>query len=273
MFINLFDSHTHSENSPDGHHSVTFMVETAVAKNVQGIAVTDHCDCDFIEERSFMRRMQLTALDVAMAREAFRNHVIITFGIELGEPNHDVAGSRRIMASQQYDYVLLSLHRLRGRDDFIDVDFGAMSAEKIHHTLLDYFAEMMELLQLWDDFDSLAHLTIPLRYMKVKYDIDVDIRRYTRQIDAVLRHLVQHDKALEINTSGMRGKLLDTLPPAWVLGRFKELGGTKVTLGSDAHYAPDIGEGIAHAMQLLLDAGFTHFTFFRGRRPVMLRII
>lgn len=273
MYINLFDSHTHSENSPDGHHSVTFMVESAVAKNVQGLAITDHCDCDFILERNFMRRMQLTALDVAMAREAFRNRVIITFGIELGEPNHDIAGTRRIMASQRYDFVLLSLHRLRGRDDFIDVDFAAMSPDEIHQVLLDYFAEMMELLKVWDDFDSLAHLTIPLRYLKVKFGIDIDTTRYLAQIDAVLRFLVEHDKALEINTSGLRSELLDTLPPAWVLRRFKELGGNMVTLGSDAHYAADIGEGIAYGMQMLLDAGFTHFTFFRGRKPVMLRII
>ena len=26
MFINLFDSHTHSDNSNDGHHSIMFML-------------------------------------------------------------------------------------------------------------------------------------------------------------------------------------------------------------------------------------------------------
>lgn len=272
MYQNLFDSHTHSENSLDGAHSVVFMVEKAVEKGVQGIAITDHCECEELEQRSCAARLRMTAMDVARAREAFGRRIIITSGIELGQPQHDYAGAQRMLEMQGYDFVLLALHRLRGRDDFYDMDFSGMSESDLHAMMLQYFAELLEIVR-WGNFDSLAHLSFPLRYPLLRNNIRIDLTRYAEPVDEVLRALAESGKALELNTSGLRQGMRDTLPPAWVVHRFRELGGEMVTIGSDAHTAGEIGAGIRDGMHLLLENGFEQFAFFRDRKPVMLRII
>ena len=39
MYLNIFDSHTHSDTSWDAEHSITFLCETAVKKGILGFAL------------------------------------------------------------------------------------------------------------------------------------------------------------------------------------------------------------------------------------------
>ena len=41
MYINLFDSHVHSDNSPEGRDLVTALCSAAVDKGISGICITD----------------------------------------------------------------------------------------------------------------------------------------------------------------------------------------------------------------------------------------
>jgi len=78
---------------------------------------------------------------------------------------------------------------------------------------------------------------------------------------------------LEINTSGLRQPLRETLPGADAVRRFRELGGELVTLGSDAHAAEDAGAGIKAGAHVAAAAGFTHVAVFRNRKPELLPIL
>ena len=93
------------------------------------------------------------------------------------------------------------------------------------------------------------------------------------RLDKVLKKLSENDKALEVNTSGLRQKINRTLPDEDVIRRFRELGGKYVTIGSDAHRWGDVGSGIEDGLQLLLKCGFTHFTVYEKRKPKLLPIL
>ena len=121
-------------------------------------------------------------------------------------------------------------------------------------------------------FDSMAHITYPIRYMNGKHHLGVDLSRMDDLIDLTLRTLAQNGRALEINTSGLRGTIGETSPTLKYVKRFRELGGEYVTLGSDAHAAEDLGEGIQQAMELACQAGFSYFTFYKKRQPRLLQI-
>lgn len=54
--INLFDSHVHSDNSPDGSHRITLLCETAVERGFSGISITDHCETNEYEKGQFELR-------------------------------------------------------------------------------------------------------------------------------------------------------------------------------------------------------------------------
>lgn len=274
MYYNLFDSHSHSENSPDASHSITFMAENAIAKGLQGLAITDHFDCEILDEYKFDKRIMQSAIDTAMAKIAFGGKLILTLGIEIGQVFYNLEAIEEVLERHRFDFVIGSLHKLLrdGFDYYLTKDYTELTGEELHSYNLTYFEELIDMIN-WGKFDVLGHLSFPLRYPKLYNGIDIDFARYKEPLDEVLKLAVQKGKGIEINTSGLRNAMQDTMPPAWAIKRFHELGGEIVTIGSDAHNVEDLGEGIGQAMQILADAGYEYFAFYRDRKPVMLRII
>ena len=99
-----------------------------------------------------------------------------------------------------------------------------------------------------------------------------DPAKYQKKIDQILSLLAEKDKALEINTSGLRQKLKRTLPDESIVMRYKELGGKLITIGSDAHYAKHLGLGIGKAMDMAKRCGFDSVALFQSRNPMEIPI-
>lgn len=271
MYQNLFDSHTHSKNSPDGRCSVSLLAEAAIAKGLRGLAITDHCDCESWERDNLEQAQRQSLEDVAVARQRFGSRLLLSAGVELGQPDRAPQLAERLMRSGDYDFVLLSQHELEGMVEFYYLDYSKLSDSENHAIMLRYLEELLDMCKRWD-FDSLAHLSLTVRYPKIHYNIDLDFARYAAEVDEILKVLAHRGKALELNTSGLRNAMRDTLPPMWAVRRFRELGGELITIGSDAHKAADVGVGIQEGMERLAAAGFTHFAFYQRRKPVMQRI-
>lgn len=272
MYHNLFDSHTHSENSPDAMHSVTFMAENAVERGLLGLAVTDHVECDRMDEQSYATRIRQLMLDVRMARVSFGSKLVLCYGIELGNALFNLGEAVRVAEDHDYDVVLGAVHRVKGYEEFRGINYDEYSDNDFHTLMLRYFEDIRELIR-WGGFDVLAHLSYPLRYPRENRGYAVDFGRYREQVDEILRLLAESGKGLELNTSGLRYAISDMMPPAWAISRFRELGGEFVTIGSDAHKAERVGFRVCDGMRALAAAGYEYFAFYRGRKPVMLRII
>lgn len=270
MFHNLFDSHMHSDSSHDGHHSVIYMAEQAEKIGLTGIAVTDHADCYIFRQDNGLTRIIQSVVDTSKAGVAFRNRLTFSTGLELGYGG-DKAMADRIVALYPFDFILGAIHFSFEGADYYQLDYAAMTLAQRHRVLEGYFREVLAMVK-WGNFDSLAHLTYPLR-SAARQQVELDLTAHKEAIDEILSALVHGGKALEVNTSGLRSPLGDTLPPAWVLRRFKELGGEYVTLGSDAHRVEHVGFGIQEGMELLHSLGFEFFAFYRRRSPVLLRIV
>lgn len=268
MFVNLFDSHTHSRNSNDGEHSVGYLCEAAVEKGLMGICVTDHYECCQPQQR-FGVRIRNSVLDTAKARQFVRDGFMLMSGIEIGQATWDLQEAERILTQFRFDYVIGSLHSHKGSDDYCFVDFTDLDVEVI---LDRYYQELLELCS-WGGFDVLGHLTYPLRYITGRDHIPVDMSRYDEIIREILRTLIQQHRGIEVNTSTLRQGLGEPMPSLHYLKMFRELGGEIVTLGSDAHRSADLGAGIPEGMALLQEAGFDYFAFYKKREPRMLRII
>ncbi len=272
MFINIFDSHTHSDNSSDAHHSVTFMCEKAVEKNVSGICVTDHCELREYKQDHYERRITQSVFEVGKARRIFNGRLAVMAGIELSDVLYDEALTAAVLSKFQFDMVMVSQHTtLQGRDIYY-INFGEWSPSEIDSYVKDYFGYLIRVAK-WNRFDTLGHLTYPVRYIVGTYKIPLDLHRYDDMIEEILRITAHNGKAIEINTSGLWQALGDTMPSFDYVKRFRELGGEYITLGSDAHTADSIGRGIHSAMQMLLDADFRYFTFYKERHPLQMKII
>lgn len=197
MYMNLFDSHVHSDNSHDGEHSITFLCENAVQKNLMGLCITDHYELDLNTEQADLC-LRNSFIETGKARQAFDYRLLVMNGIEMGQATQNLDKAEEVLRKYRFDFVLGSLHAIRGMDDFAYVDFSGLNAEVI---LERYFDELLELCQ-WGGFDSLAHMTYPLRYIVGKYQQPVEMSRYSEVIREILSTLAQKHLGLEINTAG-----------------------------------------------------------------------
>ena len=269
----ISDSHTHSENSFDGHDSVIMMCERAANMGLYSITVTDHCECnEYYENRDnidYRKCIEGSIKDTAKARAMYIDRVNVYTGIELGQPYQNRKAAEEVLSLAEYDFVIGSLHNLRGEQDFYFLEY---TQENVRGLLERYFEELQELIEE-NNFDTLAHLTYPMRYIAANPDIKADISEFQSELEKVLKMLAESDKALEINTSGLRQMIGKTLPDEDIIRRFRELGGKYVTIGSDAHRWGDVGSGIEDGLRILLKCGFTHFTVYEKRKPKMLPIL
>lgn len=265
----LIDMHTHSDNSPDGTHSPMYMCEHAVRKGLRALAVTDHCETDKFVEQKYASSVFHSYFETAKARNAFEGQLLVLTGLEIGQAFSNKLLSEKIIAKYPYDFVLASVHTPRGFDqDIKEIDYTKIDVYKF---INDYFEELTELAQ-WEYCDALAHITCPMRGIQGIYKIDFDYSKVQDNLDQLLLTMIKHNKALEINTSGLRQPIGRTMPDEQIVKRYRELGGEYVTIGSDAHNAYDVGEGIEEAMQMLKRCGFDKVTFYVSRQAMQIDI-
>ena len=270
MYQNLYDSHTHSDNSHDGHSPISLMCEAVTTKGLAGFCITDHCECDD-PKLNMLTRFAPMQLSILKAQAAFRDQLMLTCGIELGQPSYNTEVSEKMLETYKFDFVLASLHNLPGEEDLCKKDFTE-HPEEVPAILQCYYENMLELAK-WNKFDSLAHITYPLRYIQGFQKIPVDMKPYDELIREILKTVAQNGKAIEINTSTLRQGLGMTMPSLEYVKLFRELGGEHVTIGSDAHWAKDIGSHLEVGMDMLKEAGFETFTVYRRREPKQLKIM
>lgn len=272
--MKLCDLHTHSNNSFDAKNSVDEMCISAIKRGLYALAITDHCEAPEIkngedcEYGCFDVLIPNSIKDTLSAKKKYANELKVLSGLELGEPMHDPECTKRALAYGEYDFILASVHNLKGREDFYFIDYTKTDANEI---LKLYFDELAET-ATFEHFDSLAHLTYPLRYILTSTGKIPDLKPFYTQIDNVFDILIKNNKALEINVSGLFKELKMTLPDETLVRRFYEKGGKYVTIGTDAHNIDFVGKGIEEGIAVAKRAGFKQYAIYENHNPVMIDI-
>ncbi len=262
------DSHVHTDCSRDGVDPAMMICENAARLGLYSLTITDHCECNFYKSEGYDKSIRQSYFETRKAAATFLGRLRVYTGMELGQAMQDKAAAEDAVDSCRFDFILASVHNVKGKKDFFDLDY---SEENIDDLLGRYFEEILETIE-WGRFDSLAHLTYPLRYITGEHGIRVEREKWSEKIDEVLRALIRKRIALEVNTSGYREKLGVPMPDLPILKRYRKLGGRLVTIGSDAHRWADVGAGIEQGLALLQKAGFGHFTIYELHQPKALPI-
>ncbi len=270
-YKNRIDLHMHTASSFDGNYPAELMCKAAVENSLATIAFTDHFDVDFFERHNLDVRQKSSYEDIVAAKEAFADKIQVLRGIEMGQPTYDTALTEKSLARFEYDFVIGSIHNLREMPDFCELDYPNLTQENIYSLLEKYFEEEL-ILAKWNGFDTLAHLTYPMRYIVQSGRFNTDISRYDDVVDEIFKTLITNGKALEINTSGLRQPIGKTMPTENYVRRFKELGGELLTLGSDAHFTEHVGAGIDQGYEIAEACGFKYVTYFKDRKPIQIKI-
>jgi len=256
-----FDYHMHSNFSCDTRVSMSDMCREALRKHIPEIAFTEHFDrvrvgmCfDKYDVAGFFR-----ALEQARA-EFGPQGLTIKAGVEVGEIHLNRDEVNAVLDVWPYDLVLGSLHWNRGENVFERPYFekrGHMEMAKM------YFAELTEMVE-GGGFNIMSHMDV-IKRMGYQVYGRFDIRDYEEFVRPVLAACIRTGIAPEINTSALRMAVNQTHPPLDVLKWYKEMGGERLSIGSDSHNPMHLGVGLDRALALASEAGFTHLTKFKAR--------
>ena len=105
MYMNLFDSHVHSDNSHDGEHSITFLCENAVQKNLMGLCITDHYELDLNTEQADLC-LRNSFIETGKARQAFDYRLLVMNGIEMGQATQNLDKAEEVLRKYRFDFLL-----------------------------------------------------------------------------------------------------------------------------------------------------------------------
>lgn len=260
--VGMADCHTHTRFS---HDSVAEPAENARAARERGlshIAFTDHCDVEYCADMDIGTPILHSA---AAAREQGA-----LAGVEMGEGLWTPSAAKAVLDSADFDIVIGSVHAVRYpnlRMPYSHIDFSAFDDGLLCDYLRVYFADVLELAQA-GDFDVLAHLTCPLKYICGVYGRRVSLAAYAETIDAIFDTIIARKIALEVNTSGVGTAFGELMPGVPLLRRYKERGGQLLTLGSDAHTPERVGVGFREAIAALGEIDFTQAYYYKKRAAV-----
>lgn len=265
------DHHIHSNCSTDAEDAMLDMAIACGERGVTTICFTDHCDMDdYVTGKpdpgnDAIWRRSLTAYKETLASAP--SGLDIRIGVELGEMNHDPQRAEALLASApELDFVLASIHNLRDTPDFYALRY--QSEEHCRGLIVRYLEELTEVAAM-DNYDILSHIGYTKRYMlRAGFSVFVEDAMFEEQLRHLLRTVIEKGKGIEVNTSGLRHPAIcETIPTPQILKLYKELGGERITVGSDAHRTVDAGRGIAHSFSMLKDLGFRYVCAYRNREP------
>lgn len=264
----LTDLHTHTWYSADARCNVDELCAAAAAKGLSAVAMTEHYD--YGEETAYYElRHPRRMAELAAAKKAWEGKLEVLCGIELGQPHLCPQQAKAFANSGDFDVVIGSLHDLRpGKSIYHDLPVD--TPEACDALYAAFFEEARELVRNCD-VDVFGHYDYPLRVME-QAGVAPNMERWKGRMLPFLRDLAESGIALELNTCGLRRWMGRTAGEAWILEAFRKYGGTRVTIGSDAHFTRHVGFGVRETCAVLRENGFDKVTIFRQRKPVQCSI-
>ncbi len=256
------DAHLHTDLSPDSRVPMELYAAQAFERGIPEIALTDHLDfmpgAPAYEYADYPRR-ERTIRDL---QERWAGKVKIRFGVELTYETRYESEIREHLRTHSYDYVLGTCHAMSdgpyARDRIATFAEGKTLAEAV----APYFVEVMGATRS-RLFDTIGHLDMVKLWLNPWFPA-ADFAAIPEAYESLLVALVESGSALEVNSSGLRHPTGETYPAPWVVRRFRELGGQRVTVGSDAHLPNCFAFGLEEACEILAAAGFDRLTLQRA---------
>ena len=273
----IADMHTHSAFSGDSKTPVEEQIEAAIKLGLKYYCLTDHEDLYYPEiQDENGTPVNIFSLDIPMytrkiqeLSEEYKNDIDVLSGIELGLCKKALPEYEDILAKNNFDFVLTSIHLIDGLDPYYP-EFWLYHDSKM--AVRRYFEIMLDMINNFTNFDSLGHLDYIFRYIRDEAgnpgDGHYSYREYADLIDPILSRLIKLDKALEVNTAGYKYGLGSPNPQAKVLKRYRKLGGTKITIGSDCHLSEHLAYDFDKCEALLKELEFDGYYIYKNRRPI-----
>ena len=258
-----FDGHLHTNLSPDSDVLIDAYAGQAVDREIAELAITDHVDfapgTPAYAFASFAQR-ERTVRDAA---DRWAPHgVTIRFGVEITYDSRYEADIREHLRRHAYDYVIGSVHVYRDSPYHADRVAAWTAGRSLPEIVAPYFDEVLAAIRS-GLFGTIGHLDFVKRYL-VPHVMPADLAAAPELYEPLLTAIIETGTALEVNTSGLRQAAAETYPAGPIVDRYRVLGGTAVSAGSDAHRKGSFTAGLEAGYGVAAAAGFEHLAVRRG---------
>lgn len=245
------DYHMHSTFSVDGQDTIEALCWRALALGLTEIAVTEHAEWHHRwHGREFEPAAYFDEIDRLRTEFAPRGLTLYS-GVELGNPHDFSRQAAALVANYPFDVRIASLHWLYGRNIH---DASCFAGRDPLDVYADYFSALGHMAADFSPIDVIAHFD---RILWRGTMLGASFRPHTLEgiIRDSLATIAWRGLALELNT-----RLLNHSPgwrPALVtmLRWYREEGGRRVVVNSDAHRVGQMGSNLELAREVLTEAG------------------
>ena len=262
----LIDYHIHSNNSFDSQATIDSVCEEAVKKGINEICFTEHFSMKKQVKSHGFLQLKKYVDEITECRVKYKGKLEIKIGLELCEPFEVQEGLREFIESYPFDFILGSVHNFDGDTGL----FTYSNANTKEESYGRYFDEV-DYVSTSPLIDVVAHLDLMKRYAFNKHG-NYNVSDYSEKIEKALKDIIKRGKGIEVNTSSLRGPILETMPSNDILRMYYNLGGEIITVGSDSHKAEDVGAGILETYKVLKNIGFKYVYSFEKRKPIKIEL-
>ena len=260
----LSDCHMHTHFSTDSEALPEAMIRRAIELGLPAICITDHEDEDYLcEGETFHIDTPRYFEELTRLQDKYRSSIDVRIGVEIGMQPHLGPFYEKYTAAAPYDFIIGSVHCIKGMDPYFPVFFEGKADEEAYREALE---ETLKDIKATKEFHVLGHLDYVVRYGNHR-EKEYSYARYADLIDEILRTLIQDGRGLELNTGGLKYGLPFAHPCMDVLKRYRELGGEIITVGSDAHRPEHIAYDFDRAEEMLKECGFRYIAEFVKKLP------
>ena len=254
----------HTCFSEDGDDTPEAMCRRAIHLGIPEIGFSEHWDVGPYEAAPRYFKPGPWYAELERLRGLFAGQLAIRAGIEIAEPHLYPQETREVLTWAPFDYVIGSVHFVGENMMFTTEYFQTHAADEVYG---GYFNEMDRMVR-GADLDIVAHFDIPARTGKPIFGYEPT--RYEEPIRSALKTCIERGLTLDVNVSGLRKPSRIIMPDPLILEWYVEMGGQRLTLGSDAHRLPEVSLHLEEAIQAIRAVGINYIIQFERRQAHLL---
>ena len=250
--MTYYDQHVHTYFSFDSDAQF----EDYLAQTKQPLVTTDHLEFGNPDDDQRDDKPDYQAYKNRVDALAAQYPQAILRGVEVGYNPDRVAAIRAYLAAGDYDLTLLSFHH-NGQFDYQDEHFLKQDKKTV---VQNYYRNMLAGLRDFHEADVLAHFDYGLRILDVTPD---ELAAWVGpELRTIFDIAVQYGLAFELNTKSMY-RWQDLPLYEYAIPLYLAAGGTRFTIGSDAHTSDAFQNHFDDAKALLKRNQVTALTVYR----------
>lgn len=270
----LYDQHVHSRYSFDSGTEPAANVQHAIALGLAGLTFTEHFDTHPDDWKTCTYDYGACSASSESLRDRFGQTVFVGQGIEVCYQPDRMDFILDFLERCDFDLVILSVHYFGAEAVHVRANWAGLDAVEGTRRYLETVLDAVQFCErLHDDrgrvFDVLGHLDVVKRYSQ-RFLGENKVARFGDLLDEILSTCLRADVIPEVNTSTLRQDMDEPMPGADTITRYIRLGGSAVSLGSDAHLPTNVGADFDRAVAVLRSTGINHAAVFKKRERLII---